>query len=285
MFDNERLSWSIMQTEDDPINEFLSDDEDEQAPESPTHLLKRESDKAMDMSSRHLKGMLKKTEGTICFYAPEMCGVEAKAFSGYAADLWAAGVCLHIFVTGKLPFFSLNPTKLFDMIVEDELNYNELNLSDEVKSLLRRLLTKDPSDRAGVGACLKHSFCENARSQRIGELDKEFEQSRGDIVLTDTDIDLALSVTLISDAFKPSSRTESRREYDQIQRRTINEESEEPMRPFSRLRNSFEREKDSSFGEREQHTKRPSLFKGLFKSGYFRRRKSLIPRSFGTSQD
>lgn len=69
---------------------------------------------ALSMKGMSRRGMLTKLEGTWCFYSPEMCGVSSfieddkstrLSFSGYAADVWAAGVCLYIFVTGKLPFF------------------------------------------------------------------------------------------------------------------------------------------------------------------------------------
>ena len=39
-----------------------------------------------------------KTVGTPAFFAPEMCS--GRPFSARAADLWALGVCLYIFVFG-----------------------------------------------------------------------------------------------------------------------------------------------------------------------------------------
>lgn len=271
MFDDERNSWSINQTDpfygddDDPINEFLSDDEADfserknDEADSPTHLSKRESEEALYMSAKHSTGLLKKTEGTLYFYAPEMCSVEAKAFSGYAADLWAAGVCLHIFTTGKLPFFALNPSHLFDMIANDDVQYDSLDLSDDLKGLLRKLLTKDPTLRAGVGDCLKHKFCKDARAQRTRTLGKEFKECSGEIVLTEKEIDLALSVTRISDAFtsSPTSRQESKESIQTSPRRF--------SEGFTKLRGSFRLKRDTQ-------TKRSSFLRDLFKTGHFRRR-------------
>ena len=259
MFDDERNSWSIMQQ--DPMNEFMSDDEEDviemniDEAESPTHLSKLESEEAINMSSRHSSGFLQKTEGTLYFYAPEMCSVEAKTFSGYAADLWAAGVCLHIFTTGKLPFFALNPSDLFDIIVQNEIQYDNLDLSNDLKSLLRMLLTKDPQTRAGVGDCLKHNFCNDARLQRTRTLGKEFQQSTGEIVLTEKDIDFALSVTMISDAFNHPPQPQ------------------EPKEPRRSLSGGLSKFRDSFRRKRDAQSKRPSLFQDLFKSGYFRRSK------------
>jgi len=165
------------------------------------HLSQHESDVALNMPSKYNTGMLKKTEGTWCFWSPEMCsssissgGDESKGFSGYAADLWAAGVCLYIFTTGRLPFFSLSPSDLFQLIARAEVQYEGLGLSNELTDLLRKLLTKDPAVRAGVGDCLKHKFCAAARTKRIHELGSKFKGSERQIVLSKNDVDMALSV-------------------------------------------------------------------------------------------
>eukprot|EP00536_Pseudo-nitzschia_multiseries_P001802 jgi/Psemu1/181949/e_gw1.23.200.1 len=96
---------------------------------------------------------------TWCFWSPEMCSESnLKGFSGYAADLWAAGICLYIFVTGKLPFYSTVPLDLFEMVVEIDVQYSGLGLSDSLVDLLKSCLEKDPNKRAGVGDCLHHPF-------------------------------------------------------------------------------------------------------------------------------
>lgn len=268
MFAEERKSWAMQMN----INEFLFDDMSDKycqddnnkkeidAVESPTHLSKLESEEAINMSSKHSSGMLRKTEGTLCFYSPEMCALEETAFSGYAADLWAAGICLHTFVTGKLPFFSLNPADLFDMIVKNEVQYDNLDLSEKLMSLLRKLLMKDPSQRAGVGDCLKHDFCKDARTQRIRTLGKEFEQSTGDIVLTHADINLALSITLKKEpcqSVRESRTPDTKRTHSKINRSIdLNESSSKCERAVSKL-----------------PRKRNQVLKKLFKSGYFWKKK------------
>lgn len=100
-----------------------------------------------------------------------------KAFSGYAADMWAAGVCLYIFVTGKLPFFTNVPIDLLDMIKEAKVPYEGLALSDSLLDLLHMTLEKDPTKRGGVGDCLKHPFLAEARAQRVQQLSVEFAKS------------------------------------------------------------------------------------------------------------
>jgi serine/threonine protein kinase len=134
--------------------------------------LQFESDKALEMMNCYNSGILRKTEGTWCFWSPEMCDdSSSNGFSGYAADLWAAGICLYIFTTGTLPFFSFDPSILFDMIAMAVVPYEGRGLSENLIDLLGKLLEKDPSKRAGVGDCLKHTFCAQARIERINTVD------------------------------------------------------------------------------------------------------------------
>jgi serine/threonine protein kinase len=204
IFEDERRrkSFKLQTVEDGFIGDLISDNEDKDDTDkiddfngSTTHLLRRESDQAVNMPSRHNSGMLKKTEGTWCFWSPEMCSASSGGFSGYSADLWAAGVCLYIFTTGTLPFFSMDPSDLFDVISKAEVPYAGLGLSDNLMDLLGKLLEKDPSTRAGVGDCLKHEFCARARTERIDELGCKFKRSEQRIVLSKNDVDMALSIT------------------------------------------------------------------------------------------
>ncbi len=198
IFEDEKLRDSKKFTLEDVSMRLLQQPDCGDIDGSVHHLSKHESDSALNMPSNYNTGMLKKTEGTWCFWSPEMCSTsssdESRGFSGYAADLWAAGVCLYIFTTGRLPFFSLSPSDLFHLIAKAEVQYEGLGMSNELKDLLGKLLTKDPAVRAGVGDCLKHKFCATARSKRIHELGHKFKGSERQIVLSKNDVDMALSV-------------------------------------------------------------------------------------------
>ena len=80
-----------------------------------------------------------------------------------------------------------------------------LCLSDGLRGLLGKLLEKDPSTRAGVGDCLKHEFCAQARTDRIDELGYKFKRSEREIILSKNDVDMALSITRRGDS--PKART------------------------------------------------------------------------------
>ena len=162
----------------------------EEAEQNPLVLTRQDTDSAYAMGGMAGSGMLSKTEGTWCFWSPEMCN-GSQGFSGYAADMWAAGVCLYIFVTGKLPFYNTIPLDLFEMIAKADVQYSDLGLSDSLVDLLKSCLETDPTERAGVGDCLHHPFLQNAREQRIRQLGAEFEISRSVIDISEDDIRMA----------------------------------------------------------------------------------------------
>lgn len=161
--------------------------------ENPLFLTRHDSESAYDLGRMPESGILTKTEGTWCFWSPEMCeGSDSAGFSGYAADMWAVGVCLYIFVTGKLPFYNTVPMDLFEMIANCDIQYESLGLSDSLVDLLKSCLEKDPHKRAGVGDCLHHPFLQAARDQRIKELGPEFEISKHSILpISEDDIKYA----------------------------------------------------------------------------------------------
>jgi serine/threonine protein kinase len=228
-----RPSFYLPASDDDSIDDVMYDndniDQIDDYNGSTTHLLRRESDQALNMPSRHNSGILKKTEGTWCFWSPEMCGTTSDGFSAYSADLWAAGVCLYIFITGTLPFFSMDPSELFAMISKAKVPYAGLCLSDSLRDLLGKLLEKDPSTRAGVGDCLRHEFCAQARNDRIDELGYKFKRSDREIILSKNEVDMALSITRRGSS--PKART--------IRVTTSSQSSSAPL-TMSNLQHSFD---------------------------------------------
>ena len=130
-----------------------------------------ETERSKNMTSMSSMGIVTKTEGTFCFYAPEMCTGEN--FSAYAADMWAAGVCLYTFVTGKLPYYSEDAVDLFESIENDDLLYPQ-DVSLACKDLLSKMLDKDNTSRAGVGDCLSHDFIHEERGKRKNSMSSTF---------------------------------------------------------------------------------------------------------------
>lgn len=156
-------------------------------------LTRQDTDRALKMKRMSNDGIITKTEGTIPFWSPEMC--RGGHFSGYAADIWAAGVCLYIFVTGKLPFYSTAPMDLMDLIKEAKVPYDGFGLSENLLELLRMILEPDPNKRAGVGDCLKHPFLLLARAQRVQQLSAELAKSKNTrVTVSESDIQSAFRI-------------------------------------------------------------------------------------------
>ena len=124
------------------------------------HSIPEEEDGCCDKIDRELA----ETAGTPAFFAPELCSTGGEDIDDTnstkrlrrritkAIDIWALGVTLYCFVFGRCPFTAANEFELFNNIPREPLQFPEPNeigfaISDELKDLLHRLLTKDPEKR------------------------------------------------------------------------------------------------------------------------------------------
>jgi len=85
--------------------------------------------------------------GTPEYLAPEVLD---DTDYGRAVDWWGLGVVMYEMMCGKLPFYSRDHDKLFELILLKEAQFPP-TLSSEAKSLLSQLLVKDPKQRLGGG--------------------------------------------------------------------------------------------------------------------------------------
>lgn len=162
----------------------------------PSGLTRQDTEKALEMRPMAEHGLTTKTEGTWAFWSPEMCQGNGQQFSLYAADMWAAGVCLYVFVTGRLPFYTEFPIELMEAIKKGDVPYDGFQLSENLRELLSMTLQKDPVLRAGVGDCLKHPYLLLPRAERVQQLSVELAISRAtNTVVEESDI-LAVSPSL-----------------------------------------------------------------------------------------
>eukprot|EP00002_Diphylleia_rotans_P023632 TRINITY_DN4649_c0_g1_i8.p1 TRINITY_DN4649_c0_g1~~TRINITY_DN4649_c0_g1_i8.p1 ORF type:complete len:670 (+),score=121.29 TRINITY_DN4649_c0_g1_i8:59-2068(+) len=85
--------------------------------------------------------------GTPEYFAPEiLLGHDYD----YAVDWWAVGILAYELMTGKAPFYHRNKSRMYNNIIQGELDLPS-TLSDEAVSLLQGLLDKDPITRLGSG--------------------------------------------------------------------------------------------------------------------------------------
>ena len=104
----------------------------------------------LDRADR-LEGL--KPLGTSLFQAPE---VENKAAYGQQSDMWAVGVLIYLFVSGRMPF-EHSVTGLYKVLAGEYAPFDE-TFSEEAKNLVSSLLVVDPDKRMNAAQCAQHPF-------------------------------------------------------------------------------------------------------------------------------
>ncbi|CAI5726857.1 hypothetical protein KXD40_002323 [Peronospora effusa] len=99
--------------------------------------------------------------GSPQYTAPELLLPKAKRSYGKAADWWSLGILLYEMSVGKSPFYDNNIEKMYHKIQNDPLVFpSKPMLTDELKSILRSFLQKDPTKRLGtkISDILEHPY-------------------------------------------------------------------------------------------------------------------------------
>ena len=65
--------------------------------------------------------IVKATEGTYHFMAPEACDPDVDQHSGRAADVWALGITIFCLIYAKCPFMGATEYQIMESIRNDEL--------------------------------------------------------------------------------------------------------------------------------------------------------------------
>jgi len=100
--------------------------------------------------------------GTPSYMAPEI--VARKEYSGFCADIWAAGVLLYALLCGSFPFRGQNDRDLYRKIVRGVLHIPDL-VGDGARNLLGRILTPDMARRPTVEDCLSDVWMQGHRDE------------------------------------------------------------------------------------------------------------------------
>ena len=95
--------------------------------------------------------------GSEFYISPEM--IESRTYS-YSSDLWALGVMIYQFFTGKLPFRGKNQDETFELIKKCEFEMPS-SIPESAQDLISKLLIKLPEQRLGAQNILdasSHTF-------------------------------------------------------------------------------------------------------------------------------
>ncbi|ODQ62734.1 hypothetical protein WICANDRAFT_25325 [Wickerhamomyces anomalus NRRL Y-366-8] len=99
--------------------------------------------------------LLKTYCGSLYFAAPEL--LSAHPYIGPEVDVWSFGVVLYVLVCGKVPFDDQDVSVLHEKIKKGKVDYPDF-LSNEVVSLLSRMLVVNPNKRAGLAEVMSHPW-------------------------------------------------------------------------------------------------------------------------------
>ena len=98
--------------------------------------------------------------GTPEYLAPEIITMEGH---DKTADWWSFGILLFEMLCGLPPFYVENLEKMYDMIKNSAVKFpRRINLSEDAKDVIRKLLEKNPKKRlgaqSGIEEIKKHPF-------------------------------------------------------------------------------------------------------------------------------
>lgn len=127
--------------------------------------------------------------GTPAFIAPELCMSERSPKAppeSYAADIWSLGASLFYMVYGRAPFLAKSVFEIYDCICTQRLRFPEQpKVSRKLKDLIKKMLVKEPKNRATLQDVARHAWFGDRVVQRQ-ELKK--------IRITPSDVESAIGV-------------------------------------------------------------------------------------------
>jgi len=74
-------------------------------------------------------------------------------------DIWGLGVCLYYMLTDTFPFISNNYHELEEKVLFHNVIFpKKMNLSEDVKDLIKKMLRKDYNQRISIDEIRNHSW-------------------------------------------------------------------------------------------------------------------------------
>lgn len=199
--------------------------------------------------------------GTPEYLAPEVLD---DTDYGRAVDWWGLGVVMYEMMCGKLPFYSRDHDTLFELILVKDAQFPP-SLSVESKSLLSKLLVKNPLERLGGGPddakeIMVHPFFINVRWQDL--IDRKVSLTILLLILLTKSL-MSLNLVQVPPPFKPqvTSDTDTRYFDQEFTGETV--ELTPPDHQMGQLNSITEESEQPYFQEFSYHGNRGALAKSM----------------------
>ena len=101
---------------------------------------------------------LRTVAGTLAYMAPE---VMTEKYDPKHCDIWSLGVLMYLLVSGYLPFQGENRSHIYQRIKTAQFHFNHKefdSVSEEAKSLIKKMLVVTTADRITAEQALKHEW-------------------------------------------------------------------------------------------------------------------------------
>lgn len=107
--------------------------------------------------------------GSPLYMSPEIFSLQPHT---EACDVWSLGVCLYYMVTDIFPFFAETYNELEERVLFDQVVFPaNMGLSDNLRDLICRMLTKDPKQRITLAEVMQHSWWFESRRHPLAATD------------------------------------------------------------------------------------------------------------------
>jgi serine/threonine protein kinase len=85
-----------------------------------------------------------------------------------AADMWSVGCIIYLLLSGNLPFMGRSQKELFRKIVAGTFDFDDeewVDISDDAKDLVRKLLIMNPDERITANDAVRHKWLKASRDR------------------------------------------------------------------------------------------------------------------------
>lgn len=110
------------------------------------------------MSVEMKDSLLKRDCGSLHYASPEI--LSSKEYDGRQTDMWSVGILIFAMVTGCFPFVGDSAaSKLSNIYKKDiSLEMKKMNLSDDIRDLITKMIVVDPYERISAYDALQHPW-------------------------------------------------------------------------------------------------------------------------------